>query len=99
MTKERAFQLIVESFETLEKADMLEEDVTLNSKTVLLGTESPLDSIGFVTFLTELEERISNETKKDLYLVLDEIKEFNINKPQLSVDALAQYIVKLSTGK
>lgn len=101
MRKERALQLIAESFETLKETGMLEleEDVTLNSDTILLGTESPLDSIGFVTFVTELEERITKETQKDLYLVLDEINEFNIDKPQLSVDILAQYIVKLSGGE
>ena len=96
MTKERAFQLIAEAFKTLKETGMLEEDVTLNSETILLGTESPLDSIGFVTFVTELEERIIEETKKDIYLVLDEISEINVDKPYLSVEALAQYIVKLS---
>lgn len=99
MTKERAFQLIVETFEVLKGTDMLGEDVTLNSETILLGIGSPLDSIGFVTFVTDLEERIIKETKKDLYLVLDEIEEFNIDKPQLTVDALTQYLVKLSAGK
>jgi hypothetical protein len=64
-----------------------------------LGIGSPLDSIGFVAFVTELEERIIEETKKDVYLVLNEINEFNINKPQLTVDALAQYLVKLSAQR
>jgi len=99
MTKERALQLIAESFETLKGTDMLEEDVSLNSEISLLGTESPLDSIGFVTFVTELEERVVKETNKDLYLVLGEISEFNIDNPQLTVDALAQYIVNLSEGE
>lgn len=99
MKEERALQLISESFEKLKRTSLLKEDVTLNRESVLLGKDSPLDSIGFVTFLTEIEERISDETKKDLYLVLSEIGEFNINKPHLSVDVLAKYIVKLSKGE
>lgn len=96
MTKERAMELISESLESLNDGDMLDADMTINSDTILLGNESPLDSIGFVTFVTELEEKISDDTQKDLYLVLDEINEFNINNPQLSADSLAKYIVKLS---
>ena len=96
MKKEHAVQLVLESLQKLKGMDMIDKNEEFSSGTVLLGKESPMDSIGFVTFVTELEERISKETKKDLYLVLDEINEFNINNPKLSVDNLAQYIVKLS---
>ncbi|MEK7084512.1 MAG: hypothetical protein AAB932_04725, partial [Patescibacteria group bacterium] len=81
MKEERAFQLIAESFETLKKEGMLAADVVLREETILLGVGSPVDSIGFVTFVTELEERLIEETNKDLYLVLNEINEFNIDKP------------------
>ncbi|MEK7084328.1 MAG: hypothetical protein AAB932_03785, partial [Patescibacteria group bacterium] len=63
-----------------------------------LGVGSPVDSIGFVTFVTELEERLIEETNKDLYLVLNEINEFNIDKPHLTADVLKDYLVKLSEG-
>lgn len=99
MEKERAYQLVMEALGSLKSSDMLDGDVALNNETVLIGTESPLDSIGFVTFVTDLEEKITSETQKDLCLVLDKIKEFNINKPQLSVDALTDYIVRLSKGE
>lgn len=98
MEKDRAFQLVVGALESLKSSDMLEGNVSITKDMILMGTESPLDSIGFVTFITDLEEKISDETKKDLYLVLNEIKEFNVNKPQLSVEALTDYIVQLSKG-
>ena len=99
MTEQRALELIVASLGKLKKAKMLEPDEKLNGETILLGAGSPLDSIGFVTFVTDLEESISSEAKKDLYLVLNEINEFNINQPQLCLGALAKYCVKLSEGK
>lgn len=99
MTEDRALQLIVESLETLKKAGMLAKGVVPTRESILLGMKSPLDSIGFVAFVTDLEEKISDETKKDMYLVLDEISEFNVNKPYLSSDALAKYIVKISKGE
>jgi acyl carrier protein len=98
MTEERAFELIVASLGKLKESKMLESDVELNTETILLGVGSPLDSIGFVTFVTDLEDLISSEAKEDLYLVLNEIDEFNINKPHLCLGALAKYCVKLSGG-
>ncbi len=96
MTKERVLALIAESIEVLKTEGMLGTGIPINNETILLGKESPFDSIGFVTFITELEDRISDETQKDLYLVLDEIDEFNINNPRLSVDRMAEYVVQLS---
>ena len=99
MTEERALELIFAALGELKKTKMLGLDVELNKETILLGVGSPLDSIGFVTFITDLEERISSEANKDLYLVLDEINQFNINLPHLCLGALAKYCVKLSEGK
>ena len=96
MTKERVFELILESLKLLKESGKLEAGIILGYETALLGKESPLDSIGFVTFVTDLEERIAQETKKDLYIVLDQISEFNINNPKLSIDVLTQYIMKLA---
>lgn len=98
MKKDHAYQLINESYDTVKKMGLGNVNAVLSGESILLGIGSPLDSIGFVTFLTDLEERIINETKRDLYLVLNDIVAFNINKPQLSADALAQYIVKISEG-
>ena len=99
MTEDRALQLIAESLNTLKKEGVLEKDVILTPEFILIGMESPLDSIGFVAFITDLEEKIFEETKQDLYLVLNEITEFNVSKPFLSSNVLAKYIVKISKGE
>ncbi|MBF0594173.1 MAG: hypothetical protein HQL22_04330 [Candidatus Omnitrophica bacterium] len=96
MTEKRAFELIAASLEKLRKSGMLSAGAAVKSDTILLGIGSPLDSIGFVTFVTDLEERVSTETGRELYLVLNEINEFNINQPNLKVEALARYVVTLS---
>ena len=99
MTQKHAMELITASLEKLKKNDMLSKDVEVSDGLVLLGVGSPLDSIDFVVFTTDLEERISNEKKEDFYLVLSDIREFNISRPLLSVAALAEYIVQLDKGK
>ena len=96
MTKDRALQLIKEVFDSLGEENLLAETVIVNSDTFLLGNNSPLDSVGFATFITDLEERLIQETNNDeIYLVLDKIDDFNTNERVLSVDMLARHIVKL----
>ena len=96
MKKDRAFQLIKEVFDSIVEEDLLDEPVIVHSDTILLGKNSPLDSVGFVTFITDLEERLIQETNNDeIYLVLDKIDDFNTNNRVLSVDMLARHIVKL----
>jgi hypothetical protein len=78
------------------RAGLIEIDMTVTGDTVLLGAGSQLDSIAFVTFVTEMEDRLNRETGQELYLVLTDIHEFNMDSAQLSVDTLARYVVKLA---
>jgi acyl carrier protein len=95
MTKELALNMIAESLKEMKESGMVWKDINVDSETILLGKESPLDSVGFMAFLTALEEKIMAEIKRDLYLALDNVSEFNINSPRMSVNDLATYIVKL----
>jgi len=96
MTTEIAFQIIQDSFSSLYRSGMLEEDMAIEENTVILGAKSPLDSIGFVTFITDLEDRISSATDKEIYLVLTEIHEFNADHQYLTAGTLADYIVHIA---
>ena len=96
LSLERSHQLVQDSMASLRRVGLIKDDVLLTDDTVLLGTGSHLDSIAFVTFVTDIEERVSRETGRELYLVLTDIHGFNTNKTQLSASTLAQYLVKLS---
>ena len=97
MTEVRAFQLVQEALDSLQRVGLLPEAVAAQADTVLLGAGSPLDSIGFVTFITEMEDRISREAQQELYLVLKDIHEFNADTPYLTAGTLARYIAKISS--
>lgn len=99
MNKQRALELIKASLGKIENNEKITPDTVISESFVLLGANSPLDSIEFITFVTDLEELISTEANKDLYLVVNEIPEFDINQPHLSVAVLAQHIVTLSEEK
>ena len=95
--KERALELIQESVEGLIRGGIIEESFVVENGTVLLGMGSPLDSLSFVTFVTDLEERLIDETDNDdLYLTLDEIQGFNMDNPNLTVEIFVDYMTSLT---
>lgn len=98
LSQSDALNLIRDSLDSLERSGSLEQKIHVQEQTVLLGSGSSLDSLGFVTFITDLEDRLQQETQQEHYLVLTEISQFNINSPSLTVGALANYIVQLTRG-
>lgn len=96
ITPERSVELIQESIRGLRRAGLLDRDLVVDDSTVLLGMGSELDSVAFVTLISDLEERLSRETGDELFLVLDELHDFNGDDPALTVRTLAPYLVELA---
>ena len=96
ITHEQSIALIRESIDGLRRAGLLEHDIDVDETTVLLGIGSRLDSVSFVTLISDLEDRLSRETGKDLFLVLDELHVFNSEEPSLTVRTLAPYLVDVA---
>lgn len=92
MKKEDVLNLIQESFDSLFDADMIKDRVEVSDNTVLLGSGSPLDSISFITLFSEIEDRISDLSGAEFYLVLSEIHEFNADDNVLNVSVLIDFI-------
>ena len=83
-------ETLIELNEDLEK----EELSNPNEKTRLYGSSSALDSLALVSFITDLEERISEEFDKDLVLA-DEKAMSAKTSPFRSVESLSLYIQDL----
>ena len=92
ITKENAYKLIADCIDSLIRSDSMEPIENYNMDTIILGSGSVMDSISFVTFITEVEDSIQSETGEEFYLVLNEIDAFNINNPNLTLGSLAEYI-------
>ena len=96
ITNSEATKIITNSIASLVRSGTISTSDDINAETVLLGRGSVLDSLGFITLVTDLEDRLEAVICRETYLVLDDINEFNINNPALTVAVLAQYIEKLS---
>ena len=73
-----------------------DDQISIGEDTPLLGGESQLDSLAFVAFVADLEERLHESTGRDIVLVgeLDATEE----QPFRDVAALADRIVELAAG-
>jgi hypothetical protein len=91
----QVFRLIQDSIDGLRKGGLIDQDIAVTGKTALLGGASQLDSIGFVTFISDFEERLSKEAGQDVYLVISDIQDLNINNPSLTAETLAQYVLSV----
>ncbi len=98
ISKARALELMQESATDLRRSGMIDHDLTVGSETPLLGADSQLDSMGFVTFITDLEDRLTRETGTDVQLVLDDVHDFNADQPYLSGGTLARYLGRITGG-
>lgn len=96
MTRELALRLMQDTFDGMQRSGMIDDVITVTSDTIILGSGSFLDSLGFVTFISDLEERISAESGTEQYLILTEIHEANSDQAFLSAGSLAAYVEKIT---
>lgn len=99
MTVQQAFEHLQASLDSLHRSDLIESRVEVCDDTVLLGTNSPLDSIAFATFLPDLEDRLSEAMGREVFLLLEEIHEFNDDEAALTAKILVEYIVELTSAE
>lgn len=92
ISKKKALEIIQDSFDSLFRSSMIDEKVIIDEDTPILGDSSVLDSIAFVTVFTDIEDRLMKITGNEVYLVLDEINEFDLNAPLLTASVIASYI-------
>lgn len=95
MTREAALKMMAEVVEGLRRSDMAEPGAPLTEDTVLIGAGAILDSLGFVTFVAEVEDRLNSDRDEPLELILTEIWEFNAENPSLTAGILADYCARL----
>lgn len=95
MTKDEIIALMAESANALHETGLVDQAFHVTPGALVFGEGSPLDSIGFVTFVTDVEERLCAKTGKDIVVALLDIDNFDESTPMLSVDKLSDYLVRL----
>jgi acyl carrier protein len=96
VNKTVAFEMIQDSLNDMQQARVLDAEVELQDDTVLLGSGSPLDSLAFVTLISELESRLAGATNRDIYLSFDQISAERPELDRLSAATLADYMSQVA---
>lgn len=95
LTRHAVVETILSALHDLLEANTEGELPTLDETTRLIGRSAVLDSMGLVTLIVEVEQRL--EADYDLVVVLaDDRAMSQTRSPFLSVGALAEYVVQLA---
>lgn len=92
MTRGEVVDLIRACLDTVDRERPAGERLTLDEHTALLGEGSRLDSLEFVSFITDLESRLAKRTGRDLALVATALS--TDDHPFEDVGRLADHLVR-----
>lgn len=95
MTYEAALKMMGDVLEGLSCSEMVEPGAPLTEDAVLIGPAAILDSLGFVTFVAEVEDRLNHGRDEPLELILAEIWQFSTENPSFTAGILADYCAKM----
>lgn len=91
---QEAVDVILSALQDLMEANAEGEVPVLNENTRLIGRSAVLDSMGLVTLIVEVEQRL--EADHDIVVVLaDDRAMSQTRSPFLSVGSLADYVAQL----
>lgn len=98
MNIDAALGVIGDAVTALRQGDLLQTSAVFSEDFILLGEASDLDSIAFITLITEVEDRLFLATGKKLFIALTNIKNFDPDKPEFTAGTLAAHLVDLANG-
>ena len=90
ISEKRMEQFILEAVKTVKNSDPVYKDWILNEETIVLGASSPMDSVAYTIFITELEEKIEDEIKRSCTLDIEKLygdeshSEFNLSVAEMA---------------
>jgi hypothetical protein len=96
--EERVVAIIQDCAQALHRGKILGAELDVRPETILLGSDSPLDSLGFVALISEVESRINDETGGDLSISLMEVEGLDESNPHMTAGKLAAYISRELAG-
>lgn len=73
ISEKQICSLILESMRQIKESDAVYKNWVLNEDTVVLGGQSPMDSVAFTAFVISLEEKLEDALKRSYELNLEKI--------------------------
>lgn len=96
LTNTDVVNLAQKCLDRLRKSEVLEAHIFASPETVLIGDGSQLDSVGFVTFISDLEEQVNDFLGADIYIVIPDIQGIDSSDSTLTLGKLAEYLISIT---
>lgn len=98
LDKQTALTLIQDSLDSLYRSGTVKSEISVSEDTVLMGSDvaDGLDSLGFVNFVMDVEDRLQKDLDGDYPVILTDIGGFDVNNPVLTAGVLADHLVTLA---
>lgn len=96
LTQEHIISFLQKTMDGLFESGIVENKIAISPETLLIGDGATLDSVGFITLLSEIEEKVNSYTNKDIYIVFTDIQERNSNSNSLNVKMLSDYLIDIA---
>lgn len=87
--------IIYTSLKNVIDAKMVPKEFPINDDTRLIGVGGDLDSIAFVVFATDVEEKIEDAIGKEFIIKLQEIHDLNEGKDALIVKDMVRLVTQI----
>lgn len=95
ISDEKILNLIQNSLDNLYNSELISQKMDVKMSTHLFGADSDIDSMSFVTLITEVEDAASEASGAELFIVLSDIEDMYPDAPGLTVEMLIAYIQSL----
>ena len=92
ISRHRIEELILQALSAVNQTEPVYKNVTLNGATIVLGRDSPLDSVTVSAFATALEEQLEDETGEEYILNIDDVYNPEEDPKGLPVGELARRV-------
>ena len=95
ISESRIRELIIQALQRIQDSGIADANFAVNDDTVVLGMGSPVDSIAFVTLISDLEQSIERELGREFVIVMQEIHDLH-EGTELLVSDLAKHLAHIA---
>ncbi len=93
VTYQKLLNLFQKSVDDLHASGIISEPIVISDECPIFGGESHLDSMGFVSLISDIEDSVNRHANSDIFIVLTDIEDLYPNSPYLSAGMLAKYLL------
>jgi hypothetical protein len=93
ITHQELLNIFQESANRLCASGIADGPIVISSDIPIFGGGSKLDSMAFVSLISDIEDSVNRYANSDIYIVLTDIEDLYPNSPSLSAGMLADYLL------